>query len=103
MFELIVAFAAFVAFLLINQNPNYDGFRSLAGLMCFAFGLTMVIGGAGALLQGSAQDSPPMLLFMAMGGFVLWCGKRLWTKIKKPDPGHAKEAKQARGKPPKAS
>jgi hypothetical protein len=81
MVELIVAFAAFVAFLLINQNSKLDGLRSLAGLMCFTFGMTMAIGGAAGLLQGRAQDSPPMLLFMAVGGFLLWCGKRLWRKL----------------------
>ena len=79
MIEFIVAFAAFVAFLLINQNPKFNGLRSLAGLMCFAFGMTMAIGGAAGLLQAGA-DSPPMLLFMAIGGFLLWCGKRLWRK-----------------------
>lgn len=79
MIEFIVAFAAFVAFLLINHNPKFNGLRSLAGLMCFAFGMTMAIGGAAGLLQADA-DSPPLLLIMAIGGFLLWCGKRLWRK-----------------------
>lgn len=79
MIEFIVAFAAFVAFLLINQNPKFNGLRSLAALMCFAFGMTMAIGGAAGLLQTDA-DSPPLLLIMAIGGFLLWCGKRLWRK-----------------------
>ena len=68
MIEFIVAFAALVAFLLINQNPKFNGLRSLAGLMCFAFGMTMAIGGAAGLLQTDA-DSPPLLLIMAIGGF----------------------------------